>query len=282
MQRNSTKSLTLDKLKQLVDINGDLTNFRAFVKIIPKEEKVYEFAFVSQTILDNADISYQTHKGPFQHVLEINDNLYQNHFLCLRALSPLDVDVIIQLEEIPTQIATPKFNNATMPEVADNQIISPEIVSEEKFYHQMWFKVFIGCVVAIAGILIYKYYFTKSDKQDDKTMSDLLKLSQPKEKFSIKTSQIVDTPPAVSESSISAPVVTISAPVVTMPATSAPVISSTPATSVPATTVPVVSIPSESLPVQQSSVPLSENSSKSVNDFTSKLLSRLRGNVPRN
>lgn len=147
------KSLTLDKIKQLVDINADLTNFKASVEIIPKSGEEYEVAFVNQTILDNAEeFEYSKVKGPFTYGFESVDDMYQNHFLCLKAALPVDVEVKIDTQELPSQVVK------TRPEADDVQTAPPE----EKFYHKTWFKILIGVVLFCFLIWLYNKYFSSS------------------------------------------------------------------------------------------------------------------------
>jgi hypothetical protein len=163
--------LTLDKVKQLVDINGDLTNFKAVVAVMPKSEELYEFAFVNQTIIDNAeDFSYTRQTGPFNHSFTINDDLYQNHFLCLRCPTPLDVDVKVMTEELPTNVVKNKIESSTKfsPPVEGEIIQEPPNISEEKFYHQTWFKVAAFIATATAIYFAYIYFFEKSKKTEQK------------------------------------------------------------------------------------------------------------------
>jgi hypothetical protein len=147
------KSLTLDKIKQLVDINGDMTNFKALIEINPADATAeYELAFVNQTILDNAeDFDYTSTRGPFRHAFTSSDDMYQNHFVCLRSTSPLDVNINVTVEELPTNTVAPM-----KPQVEE---FVPPPMEPEKIYEKVWFKVLI--VVSVLFV-IYWFFFRKT------------------------------------------------------------------------------------------------------------------------
>ena len=161
MQSPTVRSLTLDKLKQLVDVNGDLTNFRASVEVSPKSEGVYEVAIVNQTILDNAeDFKYSVQTDVFRHMFEVTDGIYQNYFVCLKAASPIDVDVKISVEKLPSQTVE-NVPSRSLPNPIAGVKIDPSPENEEKFYHQTWFKWAVIAAVVLSLYLGYRYYSSR-------------------------------------------------------------------------------------------------------------------------
>ena len=94
------KELTVSNKKQLVDLNGDNVNFQVEVKVVPKSKGVYQAALVRQTDLDQGNIQYQTFDKQFSARVENTDNIYQNHFLCLKSDTELPVTVTIDRKEL--------------------------------------------------------------------------------------------------------------------------------------------------------------------------------------
>jgi hypothetical protein len=234
------KSLTLDKIKQLVDINGDLTNFKATIQVSPASSDEYEVAFVNQTILDNAeDFSYQTKSGPFSYSFESLDDMYQNHFLCLKSKSPLPVEVSIDATELPT---TTVKNRVEPPAPVP-------VIQETPFYRKLWFKCFVLAVILVIVYWIYTRYFEKSDSVPA-PVETAMELPVPVE---LPPVEIPETPVEIPEVPVEIPEIPVAPP----------------------PPPPVVEEP-PSVKVRFQDDPTSDYNRKK-SEFTSRLLSRLRG-----
>jgi len=94
------KELIVSNKKQLVDLNGDNVNFQVEVKVVPKSKGTYQAALVRQTDLDQGNIQYQTFNKQFAAQVENTNNVYQNHFLCLKSDTELPVTVTIDRKEL--------------------------------------------------------------------------------------------------------------------------------------------------------------------------------------
>ena len=51
-QPNSVRTYTLDKIRQLIDLNGDSTNFDISFKVTSRNGEVFDIVVVDQTTLD--------------------------------------------------------------------------------------------------------------------------------------------------------------------------------------------------------------------------------------
>lgn len=261
----TTKTLTLDKVRQLVDLNGELTNFVARFIITPKTDTPYEYTIASQTMLDNAEsLNFLPAKGPVQKEFSIEEDLYQNHFLVLRSTAPHEVDVIIQREALPSKV----IPNAAATAQA---VAIPPPPSEPPFYKQLWFQLLVLCFVIGASYYVYNKYFSK------KTEASSVPVTEPK-KYSFasatprylpvvlpsseKTESAVEPSPTVNNV-VPAPVVSAPfiEPVLSCPAPApAPTAAVVEPVQAPVAVEPVISAPKASSP----------------KDFTSMLLKKLK------
>ncbi|MBS0627248.1 MAG: hypothetical protein JSS09_03445 [Verrucomicrobia bacterium] len=154
----------LTKTKQLVDLNGDSTNFRIQFNISSKDNKPFEMAIVDQTTLDNnPNIEYiQVNEGQRSGQFEETSNVYQNYFLVLKAQQPCEVIVEINKEELPrTQIEVPPQLSAPTKEDGFN-----------------WVKILlvVGVLATIATAL---YWYSKKEEGNPQPRQRLFSPPQP-------------------------------------------------------------------------------------------------------
>lgn len=255
----TTKTLTLDKVRQLVDLNGELTNFVARFIITPKTDAPYEYTIASQTMLDNSEtLNFLPAKGPVQKEFSIEEDLYQNHFLVLKSNSPHEVDIIIQREALPSKVV------ANPAATAQAVVVAPQPV-EPPFYKQTWFQLLMVCAAIAVGYYLYNKYFSK--KVDVSPSSEVKKYNfspappprYPTVNLSVEKSETLpEVPLAVSSVSI---------PVSTPTPAPTPEIPTPPVVVAPA---PVVTTPG---PVE---VVTAAPKASSPKDFTSMLLKKLK------
>jgi hypothetical protein len=259
----TTKTLTLDKVRQLVDLNGELTNFVARFIITPKTDTPYEYTIASQTMLDNAEsLNFLPAKGPVQKEFSIEEDLYQNHFLVLRSTAPHEVDVIIQREPLPSKV----IPNAAA--TAQAVTIPPPPPTEPPFYKQLWFQLLILCVVIGVSYYLYNKYFSK------KTEASSVPVPEPK-KYSFASSAPRYLPVVLSSSEKTETVVDPSPIVpVVAPAPVVPMPSVEPVVACPAP--PVVEAVQPSVAPVAAEPVISAPKASSPKDFTSMLLKKLK------
>lgn len=92
----------INKIKQLIDINGDSTNFDATFTAISLDGTEFDVLVVDQTTLDNSeDLQYKkAEAGKMSGNIVADKNVYQNYFLILKSDKPCDVNVEINKKEI--------------------------------------------------------------------------------------------------------------------------------------------------------------------------------------
>jgi hypothetical protein len=105
MKKN--ENYKLSKVKQLIDLNGDLTNFNLTFKVDSLDGSDFEAIVVDQTTLDNnTSLDYKTAPGTISGSIIADKNVYQNYFLLLRSNNPCECNVNIEVEKIE---ANPEF-----------------------------------------------------------------------------------------------------------------------------------------------------------------------------
>ena len=154
----TTQSYNLGKIKQLVDLNGDSTNFDLTFNATSKDGKEFEALVVDQTMLDNdPNPQYKkAEKGTISGNIVADKNVYQNYFLLLRSTEPCEVEVKLVKKEIqpaPQQVPTPSAPASAPPQQAP--------VAAKKKSRINWKLILIAAVVIGGGIALYFMYFKK-------------------------------------------------------------------------------------------------------------------------
>lgn len=193
----------INTTKQLIDLNGQTTNFELMFSIISPEEKTFEAVVVDQTVLDNnKDLKYQpSQHGQIKGTLRWDKNVYQNFFLVLRAPVECEVEVIIQKNElapnpdIPAEQTSIDVQKGPMPELPTsqpvNEIKSPlqveepnKIINEtyvppsplKKRFNWKWILVGVGSIFLCIAI----WYFYNSWKKRKGKQVELSSSTTPK------------------------------------------------------------------------------------------------------
>lgn len=139
------KTYLVTPTSQLVDLNGQLTNFEINVKVASQDGRPFEICVIDQTMLDKkSPFEYQrADQGHVSIDLTNDKGIYQNYFLALRAQEPCRCDVEITAREIPAKVQQP---------------VVPVAVGGGVNYLK------IGLIVLAVGIgayLVYKWLWTK-------------------------------------------------------------------------------------------------------------------------
>lgn len=102
MKMSTQKSITIDTIKQLIDINGDSTNFKADFTVAAPNGDNFKLVVADQNTLDDgSELQYQDVKGSLSGTVTHDKNLYQNYYLVLKADHAVPVTVDINFEELP-------------------------------------------------------------------------------------------------------------------------------------------------------------------------------------
>lgn len=190
----------INTTKQLIDLNGQTTNFELMFSVISPEEKTFEAVVVDQTVLDNnKDLKYQpSQHGQIKGTLRWDKNVYQNFFLVLRAPVECEVEVIIQKNElalnpdIPAEQTSIDVQKGPMPELPTSQPVKSPLQVEEpnkiinetyvppsplkKRFNWKWILVGVGSIFLCIAI----WYFYNSWKKRKGKQVELSSSTTPK------------------------------------------------------------------------------------------------------
>jgi len=100
--QTTNKTYTIGKVKQLVDLNGDATNFKIVFNVRSKDNKPFDAVIIDQQNLDkNETLQFKQAPGILSGEILADKNAYQNYYLALRSNEPLEVSVQLQFERLP-------------------------------------------------------------------------------------------------------------------------------------------------------------------------------------
>ena len=171
---SQTKKYSLGKIKQLIDLNGESTNFDVKFKVECKDNSPFQVLVVDQTTLDSTEkLEYKNATKVISGNVISDKNIFQNHFLILKSDNQCEVDVEIIKKELPKtpdsviqKQINPDFNMSAQPIRQTTQETS-------------WLKIALISLVIIGGGLLLWYLYKR---KNSKTLSD--NSSQIKNSFS--------------------------------------------------------------------------------------------------
>lgn len=178
--RKVSKTYDVATTSTLVDLNQDIANFIADFKVYPTDKtKTYKIAVVDQTHIDNSEIDYKDVTGDMGATVSWDEGVYKNHYIALKSAEPMQINVDIELKEIPKKSKTTQQDSTEntqeseqypyqnkggrFQEVEDQDEDNVGSVSKSK---NIWFKISIVCLAIIGVVLLWKY-FNKSKTQTD-------------------------------------------------------------------------------------------------------------------
>lgn len=155
------KTYSLNKIKQLIDLNGDTTNFNVTFKVASKNGEPFDIIVADQTTLDNSpELEFKkAPNGQMSGNIIQDKGVYQNYFLVLKADTPCECNVEIIKKEI--QGASPA-KNFSLPVDTPDPDVKPKTGSTTNW--KLW--IIIGIVV-VGAIAIYFMY--KKEKKEKET-----------------------------------------------------------------------------------------------------------------
>ena len=150
-----SRTYQVNNIGQLVDLNGDTTNFDITFKVVSKNREPFDIIVADQTTIDNSpELHYnRANQGEMSGHIVQDKNVYQNHFLALRSDQPCECTVEITKKEIP-----PKQSEKEPLDYAP-----PNPVEEKEESSINWKLILIVILVIAGGIALYFIY--KSDKK---------------------------------------------------------------------------------------------------------------------
>lgn len=152
-----SKQITLSKIKQLIDINENLVNFEINFKITTKNNEPFEMVVVDQnTLNNNPNLEYKKVNGSISGTIRNDNNIFQTHFLVLRADNPCECLIMFDKKEI-------------MPEM---KILENETSNTEPSFVKKYF----SYILISIGICVAIWYFFFRNKNNQDVVSDKLQL----------------------------------------------------------------------------------------------------------
>lgn len=153
---NDTKLFKLSKIQQLVDLNGDLTNFNLTFKATSKNGSPFQALVVDQTTLDSVpNLEYKkVTDGVISGNIVADKGVYQNYFLILKADNPCDCEITIDKKEIPAK---------KHPELTHEKVVENYLENSESTVN--WKLIFTVIVIVIAIYFLYSNNASKNNLQ---------------------------------------------------------------------------------------------------------------------
>ncbi len=158
----SQKTYTVNKHRQLVDLNGDSKNFDLTFTCTSKGGAPFEVLVVDQATLDSTPtLQYKKANGTISGNIVADKNVYQNYFLVLKADSPCEVTVKTVKKDIPPNL--PPTPQPRRPPVPTQR---PSLKPPTRPGKSNWKIIALVLVVLGGGALLYYFY-----SQNKKTKS---------------------------------------------------------------------------------------------------------------
>lgn len=161
------KTIGVDKIKKLIDLNKDYVNFKVEFTVISENKTPFYMIVVDQENLDSGDLlDYKyVDTGIISGSLQNDQNIYQNYFICLKSDEPCTCYVNIQLTKLEETFITPEQAGL----VEGDKQIPPSTDSRDcttivGFCYK--YKIIIALlIIVVFGLL---YYYMSSDFLDMK------------------------------------------------------------------------------------------------------------------
>lgn len=163
------KTVVLSPRQQLVDLNGETTNFNITFTVTSKNNEQFDLLVVDQTTLDNnPKLEFKRANGTISGNIISDKNVYQNYFLCIKADQECEVDVVIDKKEVkvaPSQEITKSSKSTlTQPSRPNPRSVS---VTHTQPSTINWKMIGILVLLIVGGIILYQMYSKNKDKKSD-------------------------------------------------------------------------------------------------------------------
>jgi len=151
----STTVYKVTPQKQLIDLNGDLTNFDITFTATCKEGHNFDALVVDQRTLDGPEplVYKKVDQGQIGGNIISDKDVYQNFFLVLKSDEPCDVEVSVTKKSIP----------ASPPPPVQPAIQSQQLVKEPPKSSGINWKVVLVVLIllGVAGYFFWTKYYKK-------------------------------------------------------------------------------------------------------------------------
>ena len=137
---SSTKKYTISSIKQLIDLNGKSINFHLSFLVKSLSKEPFDALVVTQEMLDsNEPLNYQRADGEISGQIKSENGIYNNYFLCLKSDKPMEVEVLVNINELPANVqnnqqplSSPQQQQQQLP----NQNRRKKNYGEEGYYEE--------------------------------------------------------------------------------------------------------------------------------------------------
>lgn len=173
---NRSESISLDQIKQLIPINGDLVNFVTHVKIVSESDRPFLMAVVSEAMLESStDLPYRSVTKREELTIRNDNNVYEKYVLVLKSDSPQKVLVSIALQETPLT-ATGACGRQTT--IYPPQIGIPKVDGNGGFVtagqvDTPWYKDWRYLLAIAILVALILYFYMRSRKKEEPTIIEM-------------------------------------------------------------------------------------------------------------
>jgi len=158
------KVITLSSVKQLIDLNGSSTNVDITFTAKSLDNSDFYALVVDQKTLDsNIPLEFKLAKGSISANIISDNNVYQNHFLCLKSDKPCQVEVVIDKKEIQSAIPPPKPIDPSIIQRQREHFVQTQQNTKNKSTN--WVLIFVVCALAAGGLAYYYFVYTKKKEK---------------------------------------------------------------------------------------------------------------------
>jgi len=187
---SSKKTYKVNKIRQLIDLNGDKINFKLTFNVV--SPKPFYALVVNQETLDSgSELDYKHVKnGSITGEIVSDKNKYENYYLILKSDDPCDCDVKIDIQDIQPIVIQPERQQRSLASMMKPQPQQPQFQQSQfqqpQFQPQFqpkpktpisksinpfndmkinWKYVTYGFIIVGVGIGLY-FYFKNSKKKN--------------------------------------------------------------------------------------------------------------------
>jgi hypothetical protein len=124
-----TRTYTVNKFKQLIELNDNKTNFDISFEVKSKDGSPFKALVISEADLNSGNpLEYQdVHEGNISGNIVNDKGVFQTYFLLLKAENEIECDVTISVKEIPLNQQLQEHND---------MILQQQRQEEEHLYNQ--------------------------------------------------------------------------------------------------------------------------------------------------
>ena len=145
----------ISKMKQLIDLNGDLSQFEIEFKAYTPNEEQFDALVVTQDILDSGnELLYNKAPGVISGTVSSDSDIYQNYFLVLKSDVPCTCIVEIK-----------KMNKVLQNNSPSNEETKENYPSDKQPNQNQMYMYILLTVVFIGGGLLLMYMYKRKNTQ---------------------------------------------------------------------------------------------------------------------